>query len=208
MAKYCSKCGEALLDGDRFCARCGTPVVSAAANAPGVPSRQTPPPSRSAVPSFEESARMTVGTGVTGTRSVSGEMQTGGSVAAFGPKGWIKGTAATLLGGLGNLLVGFFKVFTKPKALLFTVAISALWIWLNHLRLFEGLEGITDFLSKFTYAGGGTNGSVVEIIGGTIGKGVVGAGLCSILYGGIGKMIRGIRNIFTEPGFNLGAAIL
>ena len=205
-SSYCSQCGAALLDGDRFCARCGAPAVTASDNAPNVSQRQVPP--RADTLSFEESVRRTVDTGAPGTRAAGGEMQPEGAAAAFGPQGWIQGTAATLLSGLGSLLAGFFKVFTKPKALLFTVAISALWIWLNHLRLFEGLEGITEFLSKFTYAGGGTNGSIVEIIGGTVGKGVVGAGLCSILYGGIGKMIRGIRNIFTEPGFNLGAAIL
>ena len=202
MAKFCNKCGAPLAEDGRFCERCGAPAAQTVPTA-SVNARQTPPKSRSAASAFEESVRMTQGPHAAAVRAVGTTEE-----RTFGPSGWIKGTAATLFGELGNLLAGFFKLFTKPKALLFTVAISALWIWLNHMRLLEGLEGVTDILSKITYAGGGTNGSVIQIIGGTLGKGIVGAGLCSILYGGIGKMIRGIGNIFTEPGFHVGAAIL
>ena len=196
MAKFCIKCGAPLAQDDRFCERCGAPIASES---------EVHPVTRSAAPTFEDSVRMHAGPEAAGVRDVGGTAVKQGT---FGPEGWIKGTTATLFGELGNLLAGFFKLFTKPKALLFTVAISAVWIWLNHLRLWEGLEGFTDILSKVTYAGGGTRGSVVQIIGGTLGKGIVGAGLCSILYGGIVKMVRGIGNIFTEPGFHVGAAIL
>ena len=144
MAKYCNKCGALLAQDDRFCSRCGAPASS-------VNGVQASPLTRSSAPTFEDSVRMYASPGAAGDRAIG---DTAAKQGTFGPSGWIKGTTATLFGELGNLLAGFFKLFTKPKALLFTVAISALWIWLNHMRLLEGLEGVTDILSKVTYASG------------------------------------------------------
>ncbi len=229
MARICSKCGAVLADGDRFCARCGTPASANRAgtvrqNTGGAQNRANPGTGvrqpmtqnirqtarqnarQNAAPTFEESVRSTVGPSVGPT--VRSAPAASAPLYAFGPSGWIKGTGAVLFGQLGSMIAGVFKIFTKFKALLFTAAISALWIWLNHLRLFEGLDGIFAVLAKLTYSRGGTGGTVLEIIGGSLGKGIVGAALCSILYGGIGKMIRGIGNIFREPGFNIGAALL
>ena len=56
-----------------------------------------------------------------------------------------------------------FKIFTKFKALLFTAAISALWIWLNHLRLLDSLDGVFAVLAKVTYSRGGTGGTILQI---------------------------------------------
>ncbi len=130
------------------------------------------------------------------------------ALPSFGPQGWTSGVVGTLFGGLGSLLTGFFKVFAHARALIFTAAISALWIWLNHQRVTGNTDELVENLSRLTYAIGGTEGSVVEMIGGALGKGVVGAGLCSVLYGGIAKLFRGVKNIFAQPGFNLGAAMI
>ena len=183
MKKYCIHCGAELPDEARFCVKCG-----AALQAGTIPLRTSSGPVRSA------------------TAPISTVPLT--PAFAFGPSGKIKGTAAVLFSQIGRMIGGMFKIFTRFKALLFTAAISALWIWLNHLRLLDSLDGVLAFLAKVTYSQGGTGGTILRIIGGTIGKGVVGAALCSILYGGIGKAVRGIGNIFSEPGFNLGAALL
>lgn len=187
MKKYCIHCGAELPDEARFCERCG-----AAVQAGPVSSRAAAEPVRAV--------------------TVPGAAEPVSPAYAFGPAGYptgkIKGTAAVLFSQIGRMIGGMFKIFTKFKALLFTAAISALWIWLNHLRLLDGLDGVFAVLAKVTYSRGGTGGTILQIIGGTIGKGVGGAALCSILYGGIGKAVRGIGNIFSEPGFNIGAALL
>jgi len=193
MAKYCTNCGTENPNGAVRCKKCGAAFPA---------NRTSPPPTKNAPPTFEESRRRTVGGH--GDQSAAAASP----AYAFGPTGWIGGTFSVLFSQLGKMLGGIFKLFTKLKALLFTAAISALWIWLNHLRLLDGLDGISDVLAKLTYSRGGTGGTVLEIIGGSLGKGIVGAALCSILYGGIGKIARGIKNIFTQPGFHLGAVIL
>ena len=183
MKKYCIHCGAELSDGARFCEKCGAAVQTGT-----IPSRVSAEP----------------------VRAMSAPISTVplSPSYAFGPSGKIRGTAAVLFSQIGRMIGGMFKIFTKFKALLFTAAISALWIWLNHLRLLDSLDGVFAVLAKVTYSRGGTGGTILQIIGGTIGKGIVGAALCSILYGGIGKAVRGVGNIFSEPGFNLGAALL
>ncbi len=207
MANYCTVCGASLLEGARFCSRCGAPIGQQATPKQNPPNKSyhaetVQPLTRSMPPTFEESTRMM-------TRTPPSKSQASGAATyGFGPTGWIKGTFSVLFGQIGSMVAGFFKIFAHARALLFAAAICALWIWINHLGLAGEVEGATEFLSKLTYARGGTGGPVVEIIGGALGKGIVGAALCSILYGGILKAVRGIGNIFSEPGFNIGAAIL
>ena len=141
-------------------------------------------------------------------RSAAGKAAGQSDRPSFGPQGWTGGVVGTLFGGLGSLLTGFFKAFAHARALIFTAAISALWIWLNHQRVTGNADELVENLSLLTYAVGGTEGSVPEMIGGALGKGIVGAGLCSVLYGGIAKLFRGVKNIFTQPGFNIGAAMI
>ena len=195
MKKYCIHCGAELPEGARFCVKCGAALPRQTGPVPqrtsAEPVRAVPPPP-STVPSM----------------TVSPSPAPLSPSYAFGPTGKIRGTAAVLFSQIGRMIGGMFKIFTKFKALLFTAALSALWIRLNHLRLFDSLDGVFALLAKITYARGGTGGTLLGIIGGTVGKGVVGAALCSILYGGIGKAVRGIGNLFSAPGFNLGAALL
>ncbi len=130
------------------------------------------------------------------------------SLPAFGPQGWTAGVIGSLFGGLGSLLGGVFKIFTHARALLFTAAISALWIWLDRQRSLGNTGDLVENLGLLTYAFGGDGDTVMQTVGGALGKGVVGAGFCTVLYGGIGKLVRGIKNIFVQPGFNLGAAMI
>ena len=122
--------------------------------------------------------------------------------------GKLTNPVGALFGGLGLALSSPFRMFAHIKALLFTAAISALWIWLWSLAENGETNVWTDILSVLTYAKGGTFGSTVNIIGEYFGKALVAGGLCSLLYGGIPRIGRGVKNIFTTKGFNAGSLMI
>lgn len=122
--------------------------------------------------------------------------------------GSLTNPVGALFSGLGSALAGPFVMFAHIKALLFTAAISALWIWLGSLAENGETNIWTDILSVLTYAKGGTYGTTVNVIGEFFGKALVAGGLCTLLYGGIPKIGKGLKSLFTTKGFNIGSLLI
>ena len=237
MAKYCNKCGAELKEDDRFCFRCGAPrVKESPANPPRSSEtvrREERPVNKvgqtfsytysdipfqpinnpigtnayeDTLPQIEQDILLPDEGGELVIDLSAPTAQLGKSLSSFGPKTWSGSVIGSLFGGLGSLLTGIFKLFRNARVLIFTAVISLLWIWLGQQKAAGNVSELTEILSRLTYAVRG-NGAV-ETVGCALGKGIVGAGLCSVLYGGIGKLFRGIKNIFVQPGFNIGAALI
>ncbi len=154
-----------------------------------------------AVPEFVSEQTLT-GTGELGIDLVNpASSLTGNGISLPNPVG-------ALFGGLGRLLSGPFVMFAHIKGLLLAAAISVLWIWLADIIRNGGSNTLTDILSVLTYAKGGTYGTTVNLIGEYFGKAIVAGGFCSLLYGGIPKIGRGLKAIFTTKGFNTGTFLI
>ena len=231
MPNFCSNCGSPLREGAVFCGKCGCtvyappsqpvqqaqPVYPQQYSQPTYPQQYTQPtypqqysqpvypqPIQPAVPALPEFIREH-------TLTDNGELgiDLGVPKTAISEKiGWLTNPIGALFSGLGTLLTGPVVMFAHIKALLFTAAISALWIWLGHLAENGDTYIWTEILSVLTYAKGGTYGTTVNIIGEFFGKALVAGGLCTLLYGGIPKMAKGIKSIFTTKGFNIGSLLI
>ena len=193
MPNFCSNCGSQLRDGATFCGKCGSVVSSTPV--------QPVPPVVSAMPEYIRE-HIIPENGELGIDLAPPKIQMPERI------GTLTNPIGALFSGLGTVLAGPFVMFAHIKALLFTAAISALWIWLGQLAEKGGTNIWTDILSVLTYAKGGTYGTTVNVIGEFFGKALVAGGLCSLLYGGIPKMAKGVKSIFTERGFNIGSFLL
>ena len=127
----------------------------------------------------------------------------------------IQNPFVTLFGGFKTLVSGFPKLFQNPKALILAIGMTVFWIvfgiidWAGKSNLF------TDILSWPIYAKGGLRGGFFGVIGGIVGKGLVGAGFSTLICGGAKRLIPGIKGIFSgesrlfrKGGLNLGSLLL
>lgn len=97
--------------------------------------------------------------------------------------------------GIGVAIKGFFKSFTKPKALLAMLLSATVWFVLILLPRLDIDNPIIKFLSFITFAEGGHEGTVVQRIGGFCGKGTIAATVCSLFMGGGKQLIRGFSRM-------------
>lgn len=97
--------------------------------------------------------------------------------------------------GIGVAIKGFFKSFTKPKALLAMLLSATVWFVLILLPRLDIDNPIIKFLSFLTFAEGGHEGTVVQRIGGFCGKGTIAATVCSLFMGGGKQLIRGFSRM-------------
>ena len=184
---FCSKCGNRLPDGARFCGRCGSPVEAV----PESPERTVPPAAGSAeaaAPAAGQAQPENVRTEPEAQNFLFSAMNASGE-ALYAVVGGTAGKAADLIPGPGKTLwtgiKSFFSsaaaAFRDPKILIPAAVLAVLWIVLGLLRSF-GVDMLpTRILSFATFAGGGMSGGIAGLVGGIIGKGVLAGAVVSLI---------------------------
>ena len=118
------------------------------------------------------------------------------------------GPIDALLSGIVTHFLGFFNMFTSLRALLCTVVLTILWIVLDGVNRSGNNNFITDILSFLSYSTGSSAQSAGNSFGGFVGsicgRATIAAALSSILYGGLGRSVKGIKTVFSN-GFSLGS---
>ena len=165
------------------------------------------PPARntaagSVVPPSDE--KLKGNTGKTGFPEGQEEMSfelipdTGASPAA---RSEIRSPLITLLGGFKTLLSGFPKLGKNPKVLMTAVVLAVLWTVLGIANGLGKTNRLTDILSWLVFAKAGLSGG---LLGGIVGKGLVGAGYGSLFTGGAKRFGAGMKGAFPGKGMGLG----
>jgi hypothetical protein len=103
---------------------------------------------------------------------------------------------------IGSYIGGIHRIFTNRAYLIGVVVLAVLWFVLAWFR--DSDSWLVKLLSWLTFSEGGFNRSFLGMVGGALGKGVVAAGLFSLLHGGISDALKGIVGIFTGDGGKLG----
>lgn len=119
----------------------------------------------------------------------------------------VKSPVRALLDGAGDLVKGFAGLPRNKKALILTAVLALLWIVLGHLLLKGKTGSVTELLSWLTYARGGLTGGASGLIGGCLGKAVVGAGFYTLLSGGGSQIAGGIKKLFSKKSLNPGSLL-
>ncbi len=118
----------------------------------------------------------------------------------------IPGKLGAILGGIDFLLSGIKNSFRHPKALLSSVVMFAVWMWLRHIDNTGQSTEFTDILSKIVYKGGLDRhgfGGFCSIFG----MGAVAAAFSSVFHGGFISAFRGIGKMFSG-GFSFGSLLM
>lgn len=112
---------------------------------------------------------------------------------------------AGIFHGIGSYITGIFRIFKNPGALIGTLVMAALYVFLA-LNRGSNLP-IIKWLSLLTYAEGGFDRGglnsvqgILGTIGGTIGKGTTAAALLSLFNGGLLNVFKGVGALFTGHG--------
>ncbi len=201
---FCQNCGASVADGTKFCPKCGTRLVPAAAS-----STRQAPASRAGsaraeaarqaadIPRFRE---------LTASASAGevdfGELALPGLSELTEPVAQTLSPVSGLFHGVGSLLRGVAGLFKKPSTLIGTVLLAALWYVLARYR--DSDSEIVKILSWLTYAKGGFDRSALGTVGGVLGKGTVAAALLSLFTGKAKDLFKGIGILFTGNGEKRG----
>ena len=126
---------------------------------------------------------------------------TGASPAAVSE---ISSPLITLFGGFKTLLSGFQKLGKNPKVLMTAVVLAVLWTVLGIVNGLGKTNRLTDILSWLVFAKAGLSGGLLGLLGGVVGKGLVGAGYGSLFTGGAKRFGAGMKGAFPGKGMGLG----
>ena len=85
-------------------------------------------------------------------------------------------------GGFKNLISSVKTFFNSPKALIPTLAISAVWLILGILKASGVDNTVTKILSTLSFSNAGMRGGALSAIGGIFGKGVFAGALVSLVH--------------------------
>ena len=218
--RYCKKCGAQLKIGAKFCKECGTKVGPSAANesAPVKPVQRTCPKCNKPVSDKAKFCKMcgykfeSVALAEPAATNKQVAKQEGFVAAAPGEFALmdiamdtipgaakvkeVTSTFSAIGGGLKSFLAGIPGIFTNPGAMIMTVVLAGLWVWLGMNRGSDST--LVKALSWLTFSEGGFNRDEIGAIGGIAGKGVVGVVLASVFSGGIRKFGAGLGAVFGK----------
>lgn len=93
----------------------------------------------------------------------------------------IPGPGNVLSGGVRNLFSSLKSFFRNPKAMIPTLAISAVWILLGILKSAGVTGDVMTFFSGLTFSNAGLTSKAAGIIGGVLGKGVFAGALVTLV---------------------------
>lgn len=197
MSNQCSFCNSPIDEDAKFCSVCGKAQPAADAELPG----QQPDTADAAQPAETYVRELTI---PEGQNEIAISLSPQGEIAAADA---VKSLPGALLGGAGSLCGGFVRLFRNPKAAILTAVLAVLWFVLGHL-IVKGKTGtVTDALSWLTYARGGLTGGASGLLGGVLGKGLVGAGFGTLLFGGGPRCFSGIGHLLKTKSMNPGSLL-
>ncbi len=163
--RRCNFCGAIIANNSNFCSQCGLTQNAGAVNMQAQPQQFRAMPQ----PIYTQSQ-------ATNFKKVSSPI-------------------GAVFSGIGVAIKGFFKSFTKPKALLAMLLSATVWFVLILLPRLGVDNPIIKALSFITFAEGGHEGTVVQRLGGFCGKGTIAATVCSLFMGGGKQLIRGLSRM-------------
>ena len=106
--------------------------------------------------------------------------------------------AKALLETIKTFLSGSLGMIVKPKILIPSLLMAALWFILSLMK--DSGFPVLETLSRITYAEGGFGTNTLSAVGGVFGKGTVAAALASLFTGGVPSAFNGIGSLFRTKG--------
>ncbi len=214
MANFCIYCGNPVAEKDGFCRTCGRKLLNTPETTQPKSAASASGTAQNTGRSIPRAAQMLVGytrkiSFPEGQREVSIELipGAGSSAGSAAVLTNIRNPFLTLLGGFRTLISGFPKLFKNVKALIPMIVIAVLWIVLGIINWKGNTNLFTDILSWPIFAKAGFGGGFAGVLGGIVGKGLIGAGYGSLFTGGAKKFGQGVKDIFRGRGINLGSLL-
>ena len=224
MSKFCIECGKPLREGAKFCQECGAKIqvnaeqpaepVSRQITEPAQPVTQPAPELTADVPEQTEAVKEQAAEAAAPETELPEDMELvecelkPEESAQTQASEEIRSPVGALFGGAGSLISGFFETLRNKKALVLAAVLAVLWIVLGHLFVKGQTGSVTNILSWLTYARGGLTGGASGLIGGVLGKGLVGAGFGTLLLGGSPRCFSGIGHLIKEKSMNIGSLLI
>ena len=206
MNKYCWKCGHPLLDGAKFCVRCGQPVNARNEKQNIATESKKEPPKENVVQSSQKEPVKENAN----ANSQKGNVKQKESEIAITPKG----NAKHKEGGFFTKLIEEVKnLIRHPKKLLPTIVLSIFGMVFPVLSAFGANIPILRFLYTLTYANGGMFGGFFGAVGGIFGKAVFATVVNTIILALVAKKnpfanaAKSLKGIFGKAAFSGLSAI-
>lgn len=200
MSKFCTSCGKELEAGTKFCHKCGAAVFSISAEAKASPNDIMPHKdfliSKATEKIKEESNNKAnhyvekIFSDTVPAYELAGEIGLPLELAPFTTDFDGDGLFSVLKSGLGGLMGGFKRTLGDKKRITLVIALTIIWLLVNLLAALGIFPLPLRLLSWLTAAQG-------NLIGGTIGKGLVAAllaqiivhkGMLTVLKSGLGQL--------------------
>ena len=177
----CAYCGAELRATSKFCPACGKPAGK----------EQPEPASTQKLVDKQQLTQTVISTVNTAASNMFRAPNAPGEFA-LGSVSMIPNTANIISGGFKNILSSFKGFFKNPKALIPTLAITAIWLTLYILRACNISNPFTHVLSILTFSNAGLSSNPLNILGGLLGKGIFAGALVSLvnMFSSIGKGSR------------------
>lgn len=224
MGKFCTSCGKQLAQGEKFCAGCGSAVLSVPAEIEGNAPNEIFPPKDILFTSTTKTIKSQV---KKETKNYAGKVlfsevpayRTTGEITL--PQELIPFPAiadgerlfTALKSGISRLISGFKKALRDKKRLVLVITLVIIWLLVNLLAALNIFPLPVRLLSWLTAAQG-------SLIGGTIGKGLVAAMLAQFIadqgmlqtvkrgLGQLGGMTKGMRGAVGPLFVGIAVALI
>ena len=172
----CSKCGNEIPEGAKFCENCKNPVEE-------VSNQEKQEIQQETEQNTEQTPEMEPQQFNFNASSSAGESALGslGSKALNSATGLIPGPGQVIAGSVKSFFSSIRSAFKDPKKLIPAIVLAVIWLVLNILQAC-GINPIpTQILSFLTFANGGMSGGFLGAVGGIIGKGLFAGAVGSII---------------------------
>lgn len=181
MAEFCTQCGNALEENQKFCVNCGTPVKvqlekkSTSNNiAPQNKSQKAKKPKEKVKKQSTTTAAKKLISRNSFAPAMSGESMLAqtdtGSLFAGGMA--VLSPIKVIIGGFKSVAIGLKSSFKDKKKLVLAIIFMLVWVLLTILPILGVSSGLVKALSFLTFSRGGMSNNPLHMIGGLVGKGV------------------------------------
>lgn len=215
--KFCTQCGDEVKPNDKFCVTCGSKIEQE------LEIEEQKPKAFKTESLVEENQKNKVINqdsiskvkqifgNTSFAAATAGEMFFTQAIPSMNNVTSNLGPIKYLLNGIKNILKGPKNILKDKKMLISTIVMAIIWILLAILPTFGAYSKPIRYLSFLTFARGGMGQDLINIIGGTIGKGLYAYFITSlflpILSGkkplkGIGGGIKTIFKTFAVKDIN------
>ena len=227
MAKYCRFCGNPVREGANFCKTCGhslakstgqLKIIYGSSKVPAGQTRdtrpepesftavsahlKTPETLNSSTENIVRKMPLNMSVSPASTLSAAGEAVLGDFGDIFSQTAAqvsnVLSPAKALLETMKSFLGGSIGMILKPKVLIPSLLMAALWFILSLMK--DSGIPFLDTLSRITYTEVGFGADTLSAVGGIFGKGAVAAALASLFTGGLPSAFKGIGSLFRTKG--------